>query len=76
MSSDPGRNRLGEETSPYLLQHAHNPVHWRAWGADALAEAKRRDCPILHLHRLRRLPLVPRDGARVVRRRRNGEPDE
>jgi uncharacterized protein len=47
MSSDPGRNRLGEETSPYLLQHAHNPVHWRAWGADALAEARRRDCPIL-----------------------------
>ena len=47
MSSDPGRNRLGEETSPYLLQHAHNPVHWRPWGAEALAEAKRRDCPIL-----------------------------
>jgi uncharacterized protein len=42
-----GRNLLGEETSPYLLQHAHNPVHWRAWSADALAEAKRRDCPIL-----------------------------
>ena len=35
------------ETSPYLLQHAHNPVHWRPWGAAALAEAKRRDCPIL-----------------------------
>ena len=42
-----GRNLLGQETSPYLLQHAHNPVHWRAWSADALAEAKRRDCPIL-----------------------------
>jgi uncharacterized protein len=42
-----GRNLLGEETSPYLLQHAHNPVHWRSWSADALAEAKRRDCPIL-----------------------------
>jgi uncharacterized protein len=41
------RNRLSEETSPYLLQHAHNPVHWRPWSADALAEAKRRDCPIL-----------------------------
>jgi uncharacterized protein YyaL (SSP411 family) len=47
MSSDPGRNLLGEETSPYLLQHAHNPVHWRPWGAAALTEAKRRDCPIL-----------------------------
>ncbi len=44
---DPGRNLLGQETSPYLLQHAHNPVHWRSWSADALAEAKRRDCPIL-----------------------------
>jgi uncharacterized protein len=42
-----GRNLLGEETSPYLLQHALNPVHWRPWSADALAEAKRRDCPIL-----------------------------
>ncbi len=42
-----GRNLLTGETSPYLLQHAHNPVHWRSWSADALAEAKRRDCPIL-----------------------------
>ncbi len=41
------RNLLGQETSPYLLQHAHNPVHWRPWSAAALAEAKRRDCPIL-----------------------------
>jgi uncharacterized protein YyaL (SSP411 family) len=40
-------NRLGAETSPYLLQHADNPVHWWAWGADALAEAKRTDRPIL-----------------------------
>jgi uncharacterized protein YyaL (SSP411 family) len=41
------RNLLAGETSPYLLQHAHNPVHWRPWAASALAEAKRRDCPIL-----------------------------
>jgi len=40
-------NQLGGETSPYLIQHAGNPVHWRPWGAEALAEAKRRDCPIL-----------------------------
>jgi uncharacterized protein YyaL (SSP411 family) len=47
MSSDVGRNRLAEETSPYLLQHKDNPVHWWAWGPEALAEAKRADKPIL-----------------------------
>ena len=40
-------NRLGRETSPYLLQHKDNPVHWWAWGPDALAEAKRTGKPIL-----------------------------
>jgi uncharacterized protein YyaL (SSP411 family) len=40
-------NRLAQETSPYLLQHRDNPVHWWPWGEDALAEAKRRDKPIL-----------------------------
>jgi len=40
-------NRLGHETSPYLLQHKDNPVHWRPWGPEALAEAKARDKPIL-----------------------------
>jgi uncharacterized protein YyaL (SSP411 family) len=40
-------NLLAGEVSPYLLQHAANPVHWRPWGAAAFAEAKRRDCPIL-----------------------------
>jgi uncharacterized protein YyaL (SSP411 family) len=40
-------NRLGQATSPYLLQHADNPVHWRLWGDDALAEAKTRNVPIL-----------------------------
>jgi hypothetical protein len=41
------RNRLGEETSPYLLQHKDNPVHWQAWGEAALAAAKAQDKPIL-----------------------------
>jgi uncharacterized protein YyaL (SSP411 family) len=41
------RNRLGEETSPYLLQHKDNPVHWQAWGAAALAAAKAENRPIL-----------------------------
>ena len=40
-------NRLGQETSPYLLQHKDNPVHWRAWGPAALAEAKATGKPIL-----------------------------
>ena len=40
-------NRLAQETSPYLLQHQHNPVDWWAWGPDALAEAKRTGRPIL-----------------------------
>jgi uncharacterized protein len=39
-------NRLVEETSPYLLQHAHNPVDWFAWGDAAFEEAKRRDVPV------------------------------
>jgi uncharacterized protein YyaL (SSP411 family) len=40
-------NRLAKEASPYLLQHAHNPVEWFPWGEEALAEARRRDVPIL-----------------------------
>ncbi|MBF6078996.1 thioredoxin domain-containing protein [Nocardia beijingensis] len=40
-------NRLGEATSPYLRQHADNPVHWREWDAEALAEARERDVPVL-----------------------------
>ena len=40
-------NRLGEETSPYLLQHKDNPVHWRPWGEAALAEARQTGKPIL-----------------------------
>jgi uncharacterized protein YyaL (SSP411 family) len=40
-------NRLEGETSPYLLQHKDNPVHWRPWGEAALAEAKATGKPIL-----------------------------
>ncbi len=40
-------NRLQHETSPYLLQHADNPVDWHPWDAEALALAKREDKPIL-----------------------------
>ncbi|MER5440252.1 thioredoxin domain-containing protein [Streptomyces sp. NPDC002790] len=40
-------NRLAHETSPYLLQHADNPVDWWPWSADAFAEAQRRGVPVL-----------------------------
>jgi len=40
-------NRLAGETSPYLLQHAHNPVEWYPWGAEALGRARSEDRPIL-----------------------------
>lgn len=36
-------NQLSQETSPYLLQHATNPVHWKAWNANSLAEAKEKN---------------------------------
>ena len=39
-------NRLADTTSPYLLQHADNPVDWFPWGDEAFAEARRRDVPI------------------------------
>jgi uncharacterized protein YyaL (SSP411 family) len=39
-------NRLARESSPYLLQHAHNPVDWFPWGAEAFEDARRRDVPI------------------------------
>jgi hypothetical protein len=40
-------NRLADETSPYLLQHAHNPVNWFPWGDEALQLAKKENKPIL-----------------------------
>jgi uncharacterized protein YyaL (SSP411 family) len=42
----PGANRLADETSPYLLQHAHNPVDWYPWGEEALARARAEQKPI------------------------------
>jgi len=47
VSSSRRSNRLIDETSPYLLQHAHNPVDWFPWGAEALERARREDKPIL-----------------------------
>jgi uncharacterized protein YyaL (SSP411 family) len=46
MTDTAGRNRLGEEESPYLLDHADNPVNWQPWDDQALEEARDRDVPI------------------------------
>lgn len=40
-------NRLADETSPYLQQHAENPVHWYPWGSEALSQAREQNKPIL-----------------------------
>src|SRR6185436_19610226 len=40
-------NRLADETSPYLLQHADNPVDWHPWGDEAFARAREEDKPVL-----------------------------
>jgi uncharacterized protein len=46
-TSSSARNRLARETSPYLQQHATNPVDWYAWGEEALERARRENKPIL-----------------------------
>ncbi len=46
MSEHKHTNRLAQETSPYLLQHAHNPVDWYPWGEEALNAAREQDKPI------------------------------
>lgn len=47
MTEHKHKNRLINETSPYLLQHAHNPVDWYAWGDEAFQKAKAEDKPVL-----------------------------
>ncbi len=69
-------NRLARETSPYLLQHAHNPVDWYPLGPGSAAARAQRAEAHLPLGRLLGLPLVPRDGARVLRERGDRAPDE
>lgn len=46
-AEEPATNTLGLATSPYLRQHADNPVHWQQWTPQALADAAARDVPIL-----------------------------
>ena len=59
-------NRLIDETSPYLLQHANNPVDWYPWGGGSAGSGPGRGQANPAEHRLLGVPLVPRDGARVV----------
>ena len=47
------QNHLKTETSPYLLQHAENPVQWYPWGEEALALAKQLDNPFCFLSAIR-----------------------
>ncbi len=47
MSEKNFTNRLLKETSPYLLQHAHNPVDWFPWGEEAFTQAKKENKPLL-----------------------------
>ena len=66
MSESAFTNRLSHETSPYLLQHAHNPVDWYPWREEAFAKGQKREETHLSLSRLFNVPLVPRDGTRVL----------
>ncbi|PRS49388.1 thymidylate kinase [Bacillus sp. GBSC66] len=47
MPNNQTSNQLINEKSPYLLQHAHNPVHWYPWGQEAFDKAKRENKPVL-----------------------------
>ena len=67
-------NGLASDTSPYLLQHADNPVDWWEWGPEAFEEARRRGVPVLALGRLRRLSLVPRGSPVGGWRRKSAKP--
>ena len=43
--ADPHKNRLALESSPYLLQHQHNPVDWYPWGPEAFEASRKQDKP-------------------------------
>ena len=64
-------NKLSQEISPYLLQHAENPVDWQPWGPEALERARAEAEADLPLRWIFGLPLVPRDGPRELREPRD-----
>ena len=59
-------NRLIKEDSPYLLQHAHNPVNWHPWSKEAFDKAVAQDKPVFLSIGLCNMSLVSRDGARKL----------
>ncbi len=69
-------NRLATQSSPYLLQHADNPVDWYPWADEAFERARTRGQADLPERRLLGVSLVPRDGARELRGRGHGGADE
>ncbi len=70
-------NRLASETSPYLREHAENPVDWYPWGEAAFEKAQREDKPVFLSIRVLHVPLVPRHGGGIIRERtRGGGPEQ
>ena len=59
-------NRLAREKSPYLKQHADNPVDWHPWGDEAFDKARAQDKPVFLSIGYSVLPLVPRHGPGVL----------
>ena len=58
-------NHLILESSPYLLQHAHNPVNWYSWNADAFKQAEETNKPIFFIYRICHLSLVSCNGRAI-----------
>lgn len=59
-------NNLINEKSPYLLQHANNPINWYSWGDEAFAKAKEEDKPIFFIDWVFNLSLVSCNGPRII----------
>lgn len=60
-------NHLANQSSPYLLQHALNPVDWYPWGEEAFEKARKEDKPVFFEYWLQYLSLVPCDGPGKLR---------
>ena len=59
-------NKLINEQSPYLLQHAYNPVDWYPWGEEAFEKAKCREQTNFSFDWIFNMPLVSCDGERIL----------